>query len=214
MNIIYIYLEYIFNFINNFSQDFGISIILITLLIKIVLFPINLKQKKLALKQQTTFTKINAIKNKYKNNTQKINDEMKKMYTTEKFNILVFLIPIMQLPILYTLYRIVSKIPDQSTSYLLPWISNLKIADPYYILPIFLIIIQLLPNFLATIGSIKTIYFSKLTLMQLIIVLITGIFFFVKAPVALSLYMIISNFITYLEQIIFIMINSKKNLIT
>lgn len=75
-------LEFIYNFINNY----GLSIILFTIIIKILFIPFSVKQQKTLKKSAKVQEKMKIIQFKYKNNPEKMNQEIMELYKTEKMN--------------------------------------------------------------------------------------------------------------------------------
>lgn len=77
---------YILNFIYNFVSNYGLALILFTILIKIVLLPISIKQQKTMKKSAKLQEQMKAIQFKYKNDPEKMNQEIISLYKTEKMS--------------------------------------------------------------------------------------------------------------------------------
>jgi len=89
------------------GHDFGISIILLTLVIRFILYPLSIKAIKSQKKIQRIQPKIQEVQQKYKDDKEKQAKEILEIYKTEKINPLGGLVfPIIQLPILLALYRV------------------------------------------------------------------------------------------------------------
>lgn len=89
------------------GNDLGLAIILITLLIKIIFLPLSLKSIRSQKNLQKLQPKIKEIKEKYKNQPQKISQEIMKLYRENKVNPLSSCLPLLiQFPILIALYRV------------------------------------------------------------------------------------------------------------
>ncbi|MCY6957708.1 YidC/Oxa1 family membrane protein insertase [Clostridium brassicae] len=210
MNIIFTVFNNIFNGLYGITGDYGIAIIILTLLVKSLFLPMSIKQKKIMEKQQETSKKIEMIKEKYKHNKVKLDEELQKIYLGNSVNLLGCLPMLTQIPIMYSLYKVFSSMVVEVGTKLVPWISTLNVADPYFILPMFTAIVQLLPNILRTIGILKNTSIGKLTPMNLVMIGGFSILFLVKAPAAIALYMIATSLYSAAEQIIYSIYSNKK----
>ncbi|WMJ80920.1 membrane protein insertase YidC [Clostridium sp. MB40-C1] len=210
MNIIFTIFNNIFNGLYSITGDYGISIILLTLVVRSLFLPMSIKQKKTMEKHQETSKKVEMIKQKYKNNKSKLDEELQKIYLSNSVNMLGCLPMLMQVPIMYSLYKVFSSMVLEVGTKLVPWISTLSVADPYFILPMITVIVQLLPNILSTIGIIKNTSVGKLTPMNAVMIGGFSILFLVKAPAAIALYMIATSLYSAAEQIIYSIYSNKK----
>lgn len=192
----------IFNFIFNFTNDYGVAIILFTILIKLVLLPLTIKQKKSMKIQQKLSTKMNELKKKYENDEEKLNEEMITLYKENPGSGLSILLLFIQMPIFIAMYRTFSNNIVDAPTIILPWIGNLSNPDPYFILPILYIASQLLPSIFATIGIIKNSSMPKLSLSSILMPVMIGLLFLSKSPAALGIYFITSNILTNIGQLI------------
>ncbi len=100
---------YILNFIYNIVNNFGVSIIIFSVLLKIVLLPISIKQQKTMKKTAKVQEKVKELQEKYKNDQQKLNQEMMELYKRENISpfsgCLSALIPIIMLIAMFGLVR-------------------------------------------------------------------------------------------------------------
>lgn len=103
----------IFNVILKFTSDYGIAVILFTLLVKLVLLPFTIKQRKSMKIQQKLTEKMNLLKEKYKDDKDKLNQEMVNLYKENPGCSFSFLLLILQLiktrPLLHTSYFVCGK---------------------------------------------------------------------------------------------------------
>ena len=103
-------LGYILGFIYQFVQSYGWSLIIFTLLIKLLLLPLGLKQQKATTKMQQVQPKMKELQSKYANDQQKLNEETMKLYKEYGVNPMGGCLPLLiQLPILFGLYRVIYK---------------------------------------------------------------------------------------------------------
>ena len=99
---------YILNFIYNFIPNYGLAIIIFSILIKIVLLPLSLKQQKTAIKTANIQGKVKEIQNKYKNDQNKMNQELMDLYKRENMNPLSgCLSTIIQIVLLFAIFGLV-----------------------------------------------------------------------------------------------------------
>ncbi len=129
--------------INNLIGNWGFSIIILTFLLRIVLYPINHKQIVSMKKMQKVQPKIEAIRKKYKNSIKdmderaKMNQEIMEVYKKEGINPLGGCLPLaIQIPILWAFYSMLTSAIELRNSPFIFWIKDLSSRDPYYITPI------------------------------------------------------------------------------
>lgn len=116
--------------------NYGLAIILLTIVVRLVLYPLTLKQTKSMAKMQKIQPKVQDLKDRYKDNPQKFNEEVLKLYQKNDVNPLGGCLPLLlQLPILIALYNTIRiAVELRKTPFL--WISDLSKGDPFMILPI------------------------------------------------------------------------------
>jgi len=129
--------------INGLVGNWGFSIIILTFLLRIVLYPINHKQIVSMKKMQKVQPKIEAIRKKYKNAIKdmderaKMNQEIMEVYKKEGINPLGGCLPLaIQIPILWAFYSMLTSAIELRNSPFIFWIKDLSSKDPYYITPI------------------------------------------------------------------------------
>jgi len=98
----------ILSFIYNVTNSYGLSIILFTILIKLLLLPLTIKQQKSMVEMQKVQPLLTELQKKYKNDKEKLNAEMMKVYQEHKVNPAGGCLPlIIQLFIVFALYRVI-----------------------------------------------------------------------------------------------------------
>ena len=101
---------YILGWIYEFIPNYGWALILFTLVVKLLLLPLGLKQQKSMTKMQVIQPKLEELKEKYKNDQQKQSQEMMKLYKEYDISPMGGCLPMLiQLPILFMLYRVLYK---------------------------------------------------------------------------------------------------------
>jgi YidC/Oxa1 family membrane protein insertase len=119
--------------------NYGIAIILLTIIIKMVLYPLSHKQMKSMLAMQQIQPKIKEIQQKYKEkDPKKMQQKMMDLYREHNVNPAAGCLPLLiQMPILIALFRSLISFPYVNTDHAsFIWVQNLSDKDPYYILPI------------------------------------------------------------------------------
>jgi YidC/Oxa1 family membrane protein insertase len=116
--------------------NYGIAIILVTLIIKLLLYPLTVKQVKGMKAMQDLQPKMKEMQEKYKGNPEKLNKEMALLYKESGVNPLSGCLPLLvQMPILMGIFFAIRDYQyAQVPSFL--WIANLSHPDPLYILPV------------------------------------------------------------------------------
>lgn len=127
-----------------FIQDYGITIILFTIIVKVCIYPLYIKQTKSMAKMQDVQPKMQALQKKYANDKETLNIKMSELYKEEKFNPMGGCLPMLiQMPIIMGLFALLRNpmmyISDSSMIFAFHesflWIEDLSQPDPW-ILPI------------------------------------------------------------------------------
>lgn len=137
--------------VTNEGYQYVLAITLLTLLIRLCLLPFNIKSAKSTQKMQEVQPEIKKIQEKYKNDPQKQNMELMRVYKENNVSMTGGCLPaLLPLPILMALYGVFYNI--QPTGSFL-WIDNLGAPDPLFILPILAALTTYLPSYLMTKSS-------------------------------------------------------------
>ncbi|MGL4910081.1 MAG: YidC/Oxa1 family membrane protein insertase, partial [Cetobacterium sp.] len=136
MEFLYKVFEQILIFINGITGNFGLAIIGLTILIKIILLPLTLKQDKSMKKMKQIQPLLEEYKEKYGNDKTLLNQKTMELYKEKNVNPAGGCLPlIVQLPILWALFGVLRVergiVPPESFLWM-----NLLQPDPYYILPV------------------------------------------------------------------------------
>ncbi len=132
-NLIVDVLTIVLNFFNRYLNSYGLSIIFLTIVIRIVLLPLSVKQIRSMQEMQKIQPKLKKLQEKYKNDKEKQQKEMMKFYSENKINPFGGCLPLLlQLPIFWALFRMLLDSDQLNERFL--WIPNLSKHDPLYIL--------------------------------------------------------------------------------
>jgi YidC/Oxa1 family membrane protein insertase len=124
--------------LNDMIGNWGWAIILFTLLVKLVLFPLSYKGMMSMNKLKELAPKMKELKEKYKDDPAKLNMKMMELYKKHGANPMGGCLPmLLQIPVFFALYRVLLNADELQGAVWIPgWIDNLAVADPYYILPV------------------------------------------------------------------------------
>ncbi|MBU3128326.1 membrane protein insertase YidC [Clostridium tagluense] len=203
MNIIFNFLSGLLNSIFNFTGDWGLAIVLLTLVVRLVLSPMSFKQKKSMQQQQRFAIKMKEIKEKYKDNKEKLEEAVKKQSTQSAKSMMGCLVTLLQLPILMTMWSVFNKIPVDVGTYLIPWVSSIKISDSYFVVPLIYVIVLLTPSLLSYVTLLKIEGQAKISKSSIIVMAVGGLFVAKAAPIAVGIYLITTSVFNFLEELVF-----------
>jgi YidC/Oxa1 family membrane protein insertase len=117
--------------------NWGWTIIVLTILIKLAFFPLSAASYRSMAKMKTVTPKMQAIRERYKSDPAKMNQAMMELYKTEKINPLGGCLPIVvQIPVFIALYWVLLASVEMRNAPWLGWIHDLASPDPWFILPI------------------------------------------------------------------------------
>ncbi len=118
------------------TRSWVLSIVILTLILRVVFFPLNYKSTVSMMKLQEAAPRLEKIRKKYKDDPAKMQEEMMKLYSEIGFNPMSGCLPILvQIPIFFALYKVLIITVDLKLTGLL-WIPSLAEKDPFYILPV------------------------------------------------------------------------------
>ena len=198
----------------DFAGNFGVAIMLLTLVIRLILFPIAQKQFASMAQMRAVQPKMKALQERYKDDKPRLQQEMAKLYKDEKINPLAGCLPIfIQIPIFFALYKVLLLAIEMRHKPFALWIEDLSAPDPAHILNLFGLLDFTVPAFLA-IGPLAVLLGVTMWLtfklnptamdpmQQQIFAIMPWVLMFVMAPFAagLLLYWVTSNVLTLAQQ--------------
>ncbi len=185
-------LQYIHDYVGNW----GWTIVITTILIKLILFPLSHKGMVSMNKLKDLAPKIKAIQEKYKDDKQKSSMHMMELYKKEGANPMGGCLPIiLQIPVFFAIYRVLLNAIELKGSEWILWIDDLAVMDPYFVLPILMGITMFLQQKI-TPNTMTDPLQQKM--FQFLPVIFT--FFFLWFPAGLTLYWFINNLFTIAQQ--------------
>jgi YidC/Oxa1 family membrane protein insertase len=123
--------------IHGLLGNWGWAIIVLTVLIKAAFYPLSAKSYQSMAHMRKMQPRLQALKERYGDDRQKLNQAMMELYKTEKINPLGGCLPIViQIPVFIALYWVLLESVEMRQAPWILWIKDLSAQDPYYILPI------------------------------------------------------------------------------
>ncbi len=176
-------------------HNWGVAIILLTILIKLVFFPLSAASYRSMAKMRTVAPKLEKIKQQYGDDREKLNRAMMELYKTEKINPLGGCLPVLiQIPVFIALYWAILSSVELRHAPFLGWIHDLSATDPYYILPLIMGISMLIQSKLNPVPPDPL----QAKLMQAMPIIFSIVFFFF--PAGLVLYSVVNNILSIAQQ--------------
>ncbi len=129
---------FIIDFLNKFLGNFGLAILVMTVLIKLALFPMANKSYVAIAKMRTLQPKIDALRQRFKDEKLALNREMMELYKREKINPASGCLPVLvQIPVFFALYKVLFVTLDMRHAPFYGWIKDLSAPDPTSIFNLF-----------------------------------------------------------------------------
>ncbi|HOI73092.1 MAG TPA: membrane protein insertase YidC [Syntrophales bacterium] len=130
-------LLWVLNFIYKYLPNYGIAIIVLTLIIKIIFWPLGNISYRSMKEMQKLQPKMKEIQEKFKNDRQRLSQETMALYKAHKINPMSGCLPMLiQIPVFFGLYKALMYAIELRHSPLIWWIQDLSAKDPYYITPV------------------------------------------------------------------------------
>ncbi|MEA1879940.1 MAG: membrane protein insertase YidC [Campylobacterota bacterium] len=182
--------------INSFVGNWGWSIILFTLLVKLVLFPLSYKGMMSMQKLKDLAPKMKEIKEKYKGDPAKMNAQMMEMYKKHGANPMGGCLPLLlQIPVFFALYRVLLNAVELQGAPWILWIEDLAIMDPYFVLPVLMGISMWFQQHITPNNFTDPLQEKIFKFFPIIMTV-----FFIYFPAGLVLYWLVNNLFTIAQQ--------------
>ncbi|MBT8525642.1 membrane protein insertase YidC [Polynucleobacter paneuropaeus] len=181
--------------IQSYVGNWGWSIILLTILIKLAFFPLSAASYKSMARMKEVQPRLVAMKEQYKGDPQKLNQAMMEMYKKEKINPVGGCLPVViQIPVFISLYWVLLSSVETRGAPWIGWIHDLSVPDPYYILPIVMAISMFVQTKL---NPTPPDPIQAKVMLYMPIVFSIMFFFF---PAGLVLYWVVNNMLSIAQQ--------------
>ena len=186
------FLDWLFNYFGNW----GWAIVALTLIIRLILFPLTYKSMISMNKLKDLAPKMTELRQKYKGDPQKLNIHMMELYKKHGANPFAGCLPIiLQIPIFFAIYRVLLNAVELKAAPWALWIEDLSLMDPYFVLPILMGATMFLQQ-LITPMAIQDPMQAKI--MKFLPIIFT--FFFLWFPAGLTLYWCVNNVCSLVQQ--------------
>jgi YidC/Oxa1 family membrane protein insertase len=181
--------------VNDFVGNWGIAIIVLTILIKLAFYPLSAASYRSMARMKVLAPKLQRLKERYGEDRQKMHEAMMELYKTEKINPLGGCLPILvQIPVFIALYWVLLLSVELRQAPFALWIVDLSTPDPYYVLPVLMGATMFLQTWLSPAPPDP----MQARLMKIMPVAFSVFFFFF--PSGLVLYWLVNNILSIAQQ--------------
>ncbi|HWF59830.1 MAG TPA: membrane protein insertase YidC [Nitrospira sp.] len=188
---------YVLRYINDYTHNYGLTIILLTVMIKLLFVPLQYKSYSSMKQMQGIQPRVAALQEKFKDDRERLNKELIKLYRDHKVNPMGGCLPmVLQMPVFVSLFNILYMTIDLRQAPLGLWITDLSVQDPYYILPIIMGISMVVMQKIQP----TTMDPTQAKVMLMLPALMT--FLFINFPAGLVLYWLTNNVLTIVQQFV------------
>jgi YidC/Oxa1 family membrane protein insertase len=182
--------------INDYVGNWGWSIVVLTLLIRLVLYPLTYKGMMSMQKLKDLAPRIKELQEKYKGNPQKASAAMMDLYKKNDANPMGGCLPLLlQMPVFFAIYRVLLNSIELKHSEWILWIDDLSVMDPYFILPILLGVSMYVQQKITPTTITDPMQQKIFQWLPVIFV-----FFFLTFPAGLTLYWFVNNLFSLAQQ--------------
>ena len=186
---------WVLQWIHALVGNWGWAIILLTIGIKAIFYPLSAASYKSMAKMRTITPRLQQLKERFGDDRARLNQEMMKLYQTEKINPLGGCLPILvQIPVFIALYWVLLGAVEMRDAPWALWITDLSSADPYYVLPVIMVVSMVIQTKLNPTPP-DPIQAKVMMAMPLIF----GVMFF-WFPAGLVLYWVVNNVLSIAQQ--------------
>jgi YidC/Oxa1 family membrane protein insertase len=185
----------VLEFFHRWTGNWGVAIILLTILIKLLFFPLSAASYKSMAKMKLITPRLTKLREMYGNDRARMNQAMMELYKTEKINPLGGCFPILvQIPVFIALYwTLLAAIELRHAPFIL-WIKDLSALDPYYVLPVLMTVTMVLQTRMNPVPPDPV----QAKVMQFMPYVFSVFFFFF--PAGLVLYWLVNNILSIAQQ--------------
>ncbi|MDH4085481.1 MAG: membrane protein insertase YidC [Nitrospira sp.] len=185
----------VLRYINDYTHNYGVTIILLTIIIKVLFIPLQYKSYTSMKKMQGIQPKVAAVQEKFKDDRDRLNKELIKLYRDHKVNPVGGCLPmLLQMPVFVSLFNILYMTIDLRQAPLGLWITDLSLQDPYYILPIIMGISMMVMQ------KIQPTTMDPTQAKMMLMLPVAMTFLFVNFPAGLVLYWLTNNVLSIVQQ--------------
>ncbi len=183
-------------YLDTLLGNWGWAIVVMTLIIRLVLFPLTYKGMVSMNKLKELSPKIKELQAKYKGDNQKLNAHMMELYKKHGANPMGGCLPILlQIPVFFAIYRVLQNAIELKAAPWILWVEDLAVMDPYFILPVAMGVTMFIHQRLTPTNFTDPMQEKIMKFLPLIFT-----FFFVTFPAGLTLYWFTNNLASIAQQ--------------
>ncbi len=188
-------LFFVLSLIHSFVGNWGWSIIILTILIKLLFYPLSATSYRSMANMRRVAPKLQALREQYGDDRQKMSQGMMELYKKEKINPLGGCLPILvQMPVFIALYWTLMESVEMRQAEWLGWITDLSVKDPFFILPILMGATMFIQQQLNPAPPDP----MQAKVLKMLPIIFT--FFFLWFPAGLVLYWVVNNILSIAQQ--------------
>jgi YidC/Oxa1 family membrane protein insertase len=188
-------LFWLLSYLHGWVFNWGVAIILLTVFIKLLFFPLSAASYRSMGKMRVVAPKLEKIKQQYGDDRERLHKAMMELYKTEKINPLGGCLPmIVQIPVFIALYWAILASVELRYAPFFGWITDLSVPDPYYVLPLIMGTTMIIQSKLNPAPPDPL----QAKLMKTLPIVFSVVFFFF--PAGLVLYSIVNNILSIVQQ--------------
>ena len=182
-------------YINSLVGNWGLAIIILTFIIKLIFFPLSAASYKSMAKMKKLSPQLMKLKESYGDDKMKMQQSMMELYKKEKINPLGGCFPILvQIPVFIALYWVLLGSVELREAPFYFWIKDLSVKDPFYVLPVLMAISMIAQTYLNPTPPDPV----QAKIMKIMPFVFSIFFFFF--PAGLVLYWLVNNILSILQQ--------------
>ena len=188
-------LIYSLKFLYKYTGNYGLAIIIITCILKLLFFPLTHKSYKSMKDMQKLQPKMTELKEKFKNDRDAMNKAVMELYKTHKVNPMGGCLPmIVQIPVFFGLYRALMYSIELRHAPFYLWITDLSAKDPYYITPVVMGVTMFIQQKMTPTNM------DPIQAKMMLALPVVFTFMFLSFPSGLVLYWLVNNVLTIAQQ--------------
>jgi YidC/Oxa1 family membrane protein insertase len=187
----------VLKFFYGFVKNYGAAIILLTILVRLIFYPLTYQGYRSARNMQKLQPQIVALKEKYKDDKEKLNREQLALFKTHKVNPLGGCLPMLvQLPIFMALYAVLGNSIELFHAPFFLWVHDLSSRDTFYVFPVLMGITLLIQQKLTPTAGMDPAQAKMMYIMPFVLT-----FVMINLPSGLTVYMFVSTLLGILQQL-------------
>ncbi|MBI3556891.1 MAG: membrane protein insertase YidC [Deltaproteobacteria bacterium] len=181
-----------------YLHNFGLAIILLTVLVKLLTYPLTLKSMKSMKQMQRIQPQLTRLREKHKDDKEKLNKEMLQLMKANGYNPMSGCLPMfIQMPIFVALYNVLYGAIDLYGQPFFGWIHDLSAKDPFYVTPALLVLMMFVQQKMTP----STAADPAQQRMMMMMPVVFG-FMMLWLPSGLTLYMLVNSVVSVLQQVV------------